>query len=100
MIDEIRNGILEVDGAINDPNEDFASEDGPGALVSTVIHINQGVNGSAVTVGDQPDDGLSKDDARRDYNVGVLKYVQAIFGHLSLSKLQYYVPRGFWRHFK
>jgi ubiquitin carboxyl-terminal hydrolase 9/24 len=26
--------------------------------------------------------------------------VQAIFGHLAYSKLQYYVPRGLWKHFK
>lgn len=26
--------------------------------------------------------------------------VQAIFGHLACSRLQYYVPRGLWRHFK
>jgi ubiquitin carboxyl-terminal hydrolase 9/24 len=29
-----------------------------------------------------------------------LKQLQAIFGHLACSKLQYYVPRGLWRHFK
>ena len=42
----------------------------------------------------------SKDEERKEYNLAVLKHVQAIFGHLACSKLQYYVPRGFWKHFK
>lgn len=42
----------------------------------------------------------TKDEERKEYNLAVLKHVQAIFGHLACSKLQYYVPRGFWKHFK
>ena len=30
----------------------------------------------------------------------ILKQVQAIFGHLAYSKLQLYVPRGLWKHFR
>lgn len=41
-----------------------------------------------------------REEHRRDYHLGVLKQVQAVFGHLAASQLQYYVPRGFWRHFK
>ena len=37
---------------------------------------------------------------RRAYHVSVLIEMQAIFGHLSLSKLQYYTPQGFWKAFK
>ena len=43
---------------------------------------------------------MKREDERKDYNLGVLKLVQAIFGHLACSKLQYYVPRGFWKHFR
>ena len=43
---------------------------------------------------------MRHEDERKDYNLGVLKHVQAIFGHLACSKLQYYVPRGFWKHFR
>ena len=39
------------------------------------------------------------DESTREYNVNILKQLQAIFGHLASSKLQYYVPRGLWRHF-
>ncbi|VVC97156.1 unnamed protein product [Leptidea sinapis] len=35
-----------------------------------------------------------------DYNITILKQVQAIFAHLCYSKLQYYVPRGLWAHFR
>lgn len=34
------------------------------------------------------------------YNTKVLSHVQAIFGHLSDSKLQFYVPNGFWKTFR
>ncbi|XP_071839115.1 ubiquitin carboxyl-terminal hydrolase 9X-like isoform X3 [Apostichopus japonicus] len=43
---------------------------------------------------------LSKQEQAKEYNLGVLKNIQAIFAHLAESKLQYYVPRGFWKHFK
>ena len=42
----------------------------------------------------------SREEERKDYNMGVLRQVQVIFGHLASSKLQYFVPRGFWKHFK
>ena len=42
----------------------------------------------------------SKSSERKDYNIGVLKHVQTIFAHLACSKLQYYVPKGFWKHFR
>ena len=41
-----------------------------------------------------------KSEERKDYNLDVLKHVQVIFAHLACSKLQYYVPRGFWKHFR
>jgi ubiquitin carboxyl-terminal hydrolase 9/24 len=40
------------------------------------------------------------EESRKEYNISILKQVQAIFGHLAYSKLQYYVPRGLWKHFK
>ena len=85
MVPEIRDGILSADGAITDQSEDFSSDDRPEPLVSVLSESAESER---------------KEESRKDYNVGVLKYVQAIFGHLALSKLQYYVPRGFWRHFK
>lgn len=83
MISEIREGILSVNGAINDPLEEFSTEDRPDPVVTVT-----------------PEEDSVRDESRNQYNVGVLKYVQAIFGHLALSKLQYYIPKGFWKHFK
>lgn len=37
---------------------------------------------------------------RNEYNLQILRHIQWIFGHLLESKLQYYVPRGFWKIFK
>jgi ubiquitin carboxyl-terminal hydrolase 9/24 len=72
MIPEIREGILAAEGAANDPAEDFNGD----------ISDNH------------------KQQSRRDYNIGVLKHVQVIFGHLALDRLQFFIPCGFWRHFK
>ncbi len=43
---------------------------------------------------------LSKSEDRKEYNIGVLRQLQVIFGHLAASRLQYYVPRGFWKQFR
>ncbi|KAI1278141.1 putative ubiquitin carboxyl-terminal hydrolase FAF-X [Halotydeus destructor] len=88
MIDEIRNGVLDADGAVDDPSEDFSGDERQetSILVGPLIESTE-------------TDRL-RDESRNDYHIGVLKHIQAIFGHLALSKLQYYVPRGFWKHFK
>ncbi|XP_008200473.2 probable ubiquitin carboxyl-terminal hydrolase FAF-X isoform X3 [Tribolium castaneum] len=82
MVESIREGILAAEGAATDPNEDFTGEER--------LELDA----------DCTDDRNCFDDNRKDYNVGILKQVQAIFGHLACSRLQYYVPRGLWRHFK
>lgn len=90
MIPEIRDGILAVEGAATDLNEDFSGDEKSDmAIVSTSSSIEQFT-----------DEDRTRNETRKDYNLGVLKQIQAIFGHLALSKLQYYVPRGFWKHFK
>lgn len=43
---------------------------------------------------------LNKAEDRKENNIGVLRHLQVIFGHLAASRLQYYVPRGFWKHFR
>ncbi|KAG7304516.1 hypothetical protein JYU34_011466 [Plutella xylostella] len=71
----VRDKALVVQGAATDPNEDFSGED---------HHIMSENN----------------IDNNTDYNITILKQVQAIFAHLHYSKLQYYVPRGLWAHFR
>jgi ubiquitin carboxyl-terminal hydrolase 9/24 len=43
---------------------------------------------------------LSEEDQRREYNISVFRHMQMIFGHLAESKMQYYIPKGFWRQFR
>lgn len=82
MVDSVRQGILSAEGAATDPNEDFSGEER--------MDLDA----------DCTDSRCYMDDDRKDYNVGILKQVQAIFGNLTSSRLQYYVPKGLWRHFK
>lgn len=86
MIPEIRDGLLSVEGAIDDSQVEFYDDD---------ITMNLPMNYLNNNVDQNQDDNI-----RKDYNVGVVKHVQAIFGNLTLNKLQFYVPRGFWCHFK
>ncbi|XP_060810679.1 probable ubiquitin carboxyl-terminal hydrolase FAF-X isoform X1 [Amyelois transitella] len=72
----VRDALLTVQGAATDPNEDFSGESQHHTLVENNIESNS------------------------DYNITILKQVQAIFAHLHYSKLQYYVPRGLWAHFR
>ncbi|PSN47507.1 putative ubiquitin carboxyl-terminal hydrolase FAF-X [Blattella germanica] len=89
MVESIRVGILASEGAATDLNEDFSGEErmeGEGNLESNENDCN--------------DEKCGLEESRKEYNIGILKQVQAIFGHLAYSKLQYYVPRGLWKHFK
>ena len=78
MIESVRNGVLEAEEACNDPDEDFSGEDRDDMNENTEV-VEQ---------------------STKEYNLTILKQVQAIFGHLAYSKLQLYVPRGLWKHFK
>ncbi|XP_064082430.1 probable ubiquitin carboxyl-terminal hydrolase FAF-X isoform X2 [Macrobrachium nipponense] len=88
MIRQIRNGVLAVEGAATDPEEDFSGEE----------RMEQETN----LDGSEEDamSNSSNEESRKEYHIGILKQVQAIFAHLACSKLQYYVPRGLWKHFK
>lgn len=91
MIEQIRHGILAVEGAADDVEDEYIGDE-------------KGENETNVDLGDEErkdeEKGSNKQGERKDYNLGVMKHVQLIFGHLACSKLQYYVPRGFWKHFK
>jgi ubiquitin carboxyl-terminal hydrolase 9/24 len=88
MIEGIRNGILSAESACTDDDEDFSGED----------RETEGQENNDPTVGGPGEDGVEQ--SRKEYNVTILKQVQAIFGHLACSKLQLYVPRGLWKHFR
>ncbi|KAK4336754.1 hypothetical protein RND71_043769 [Anisodus tanguticus] len=86
MIPEVRDGLLSAEGAIGDSQEEFYEDDN----YNLIPVLNYDVD----------DERFKNDKNRKDYNVGVIKHMQAIFGHLMLNKLQYYIPQGFWKHFK
>ena len=89
MIEPIRYGVLSAEGACADPEEDFSGEDRESA--DNVTDFNNEIVNSA---------DADNESSRKDYNVTILKQVQAIFGHLSKTKLQFYVPKGLWKHFR
>ena len=74
----MKTGVLKCDVACSDPNEDFSGEE---------------------KLQPENESGGEEDCERGDYNLNILKQVQSIFGHLSTTQLQYYVPKGLWRHF-
>ena len=81
MIESVRNGVLEAEEACTDPEEDFSGEDRD--------ELNENDNTNELV-----------EQSIKDYNLTILKQVQAIFGHLAYSKLQLYVPRGLWKNFR
>ena len=83
MIESVRNGVLEAEEACTDIDEDFSGEDRE--------ELNENDNSNNTEVVEQ---------SIKEYNLTILKQVQAIFGHLAYSKLQLYVPRGLWKHFR
>jgi ubiquitin carboxyl-terminal hydrolase 9/24 len=80
--------VLSADGTCTDPAEDFSGDE-RGATDETAA--------AAPTETAATSSGES---AKTDYNVTILKQVQAIFGHLSETQLQYYIPKGLWKHFR
>jgi ubiquitin carboxyl-terminal hydrolase 9/24 len=91
MLDPIRTCILSAEGAADDVMDDEESE-----TEKQETDSNMETQGEEERSAKEQQMGVQ----RKDYNIGVLKHVQAIFAHLACSKLQYYVPKGFWRHFR
>ncbi|CAH1782281.1 unnamed protein product [Owenia fusiformis] len=92
MIDPIRTGILAVEGAANDIEDDIQADE--------KYENETNIDNLEDERKDDDKPVLSKEEERKQYNLGLLKHVQAIFGHLACTRLQYYIPRGFWKHFK
>lgn len=92
MIERLRRGVLLAHGAALDPDEDFNGDD--------KLENDTETSEEQQLQLQQQQQQRSRDESTREYNINILKQLQAIFGHLASSKLQYYVPRGLWRHFK
>lgn len=87
MVDYIKKGLLgvTVPDTDEDLNDDLETRDSTDS-----VSLSQ----SSQTTLD------SNSDERKAYNVCILKQLQSIFGHLALSKLQYHIPNGLWKHFR
>ncbi|XP_062303511.1 probable ubiquitin carboxyl-terminal hydrolase FAF-X isoform X2 [Osmerus eperlanus] len=93
MIPPIRNGILAVEGTGSDVDEDTSGDE------KQESEGNADPRDEVFSYNHQFDDKPKSED-RKEYNMGVLRHLQVIFGHLAASRLQYYVPRGFWKQFR
>uniref|UniRef100_A0A4X1TVK3 USP domain-containing protein n=1 Tax=Sus scrofa TaxID=9823 RepID=A0A4X1TVK3_PIG len=96
MIPSIRNNILAVEGTGSDIDDDMFSDEKQES--ESNVDPRDDVFGYTHQFEDKP--ALSKTEDRKEYNIGVLRHLQVIFGHLAASRLQYYVPRGFWKQFR
>ncbi|XP_031442804.1 probable ubiquitin carboxyl-terminal hydrolase FAF-X isoform X3 [Clupea harengus] len=96
MIPPIRNGILAIEGTGSDVDDDMSGDE------KQDNESNVDPRDEVFSYHHQFDDkpSLSKAEDRKEYNIGVLRHLQVIFGHLAASRLQYYVPRGFWKQFR
>ncbi|XP_075815088.1 ubiquitin carboxyl-terminal hydrolase 9Y-like [Microtus pennsylvanicus] len=95
MIPLIRNSILSIENIGSNINDDTFKDE----KQDSKSHVDpRDIFGYPLQFEDKPT--LSKVEDRKEYNIGVLKHLQIIFGHLASSQLQYYVPRGFWQQFR
>ncbi|XP_058260184.1 probable ubiquitin carboxyl-terminal hydrolase FAF-X isoform X2 [Hemibagrus wyckioides] len=96
MIPSIRNGILAIEGAGSDVDDDMSGDEKQDS--ESNVDPRDEVFNYHQQFDDKP--SLNKAEDRKEYNIGVLRQLQVIFGHLAASRLQYYVPRGFWKQFR
>ncbi|XP_051998079.1 probable ubiquitin carboxyl-terminal hydrolase FAF-X isoform X3 [Xyrauchen texanus] len=96
MIPPIRNGILAIEGTGSDVDDDMSGDEKQDN--ESNVDTRDEVFGYQQQFEDKP--SLSKSEDRKEYNIGVLRQLQVIFGHLAASRLQYFVPRGFWKQFR
>nr|XP_055125663.1 probable ubiquitin carboxyl-terminal hydrolase FAF-Y isoform X3 [Symphalangus syndactylus] len=96
MIPSIRNSILAIEGTGSDLDDDMFGDEKQDS--ESNVDPRDDVFGYPHQFEEKP--ALSKTEDRKEYNIGVLRQLQVIFGHLAASRLQYYVPRGFWRQFR
>ncbi|CAG0917225.1 unnamed protein product [Notodromas monacha] len=94
MVEPVRQGILSAEGAIVDPDEDFSGEDMRSDSIGPVVSLE------SPQVSEDLQSPHRGQNQMTEYNIGILKQIQAIFGHLAASRLQYYIPRGLWKQFR
>ncbi len=101
MIKPIRNYILATELITNGNASGNTSANTESSLMkeSSVCEDLDDTDSMLAPV-DSPRQNLNEEEQRREYNTSIFKHLQMIFGHLAESKMQYYVPKGFWRQFR
>ena len=95
MIPEVRNGILSV--IIDSPYHFYDNNNNENLDNFLIGPINNNMeNNSTTTTTNQEEE----EQQVKQYNIEIFQQIQIIFGHLLSSQAQYYVPKGFWEHFK
>ena len=113
MIDEVRAQILQVEGIAEENTEDGdddaevcrANSSTACSVISYALDVrchSQAQFGMSPgpLLPDVTKSSPSPASERKEYNLGVLRHTQKIFAFLASSKLQYYTPRSFWKHFR
>lgn len=97
MIPELREGVLEVDGAATKEDEDGVDVEEKSESENT---IDTGYQSEDSRENDKEIEVKDQEEKLKRYQVSVLNQIQFIFGHLAQSQLQFHVPQGFWKTFK
>ncbi|CAH3106557.1 unnamed protein product [Porites lobata] len=97
MIPELREGVLEVDGAATKEDEDGVDVEEKSESENT---IDTGYQSEDSRENDKEIEAKDQEEKLKRYQVSVLNQIQFIFGHLAQSQLQFHVPQGFWKTFK
>ena len=97
MIPELREGVLEVDGAATKEDEDGVDVEEKSESENT---IDTGYQSEDSRENDKDIEAKDQEEKLKRYQVSVLNQIQFIFGHLAQSQLQFHVPQGFWKTFK
>jgi len=94
MIPPIRTGVLSVD----EPAKSLVQEDEEAERKERERELNR-KNKDPEESNDDPAPSPSDTD-RKDTHRKVLMQLQSIFGHLLEGRLQFHIPKGFWRDFR
>ncbi|UJR08730.1 hypothetical protein I4U23_012987 [Adineta vaga] len=96
MIRSIRTALLSVKIPLEYGEDEFDDDDVRRDASDTSTDMKSLSKDKSTTVSpvkDSPND-------RNDYHIQIFRQIQRIFGHCLDSKLQFYIPRGFWKIFK
>lgn len=98
MIPKVREGILSVKETLTLQDEECLNGDEKAESESTA---DTGYHSEDSKDNNEKDEHRDKEaKLNLKYQTSILKQLQFIFGHLSESQLQYYVPQGLWKTFK